>query len=260
MQSNSLVLALLVLICSPAFAESAEEKGLKIAQEVEFRDSGWKDATVTLKMILQNKQGEESTRLLRLKFLEVDGDGDKSLTIFDSPRDVSGTAFLSFSHALTPDDQWLYLPALKRTKRIASANKSGPFMGSQFAYEDLSSFEVAKYKYKYIKDEEVDGTPCFVVENYPNYEHSGYTRQQVWVDKSRYIPIKIEFYDRKNDLLKTLAFKKYKQYLNKYWRAHEQLMINHQNGKSTLLVLDDFQFQTGLKDSDFQKANLKRLR
>lgn len=251
---------LFATVTSSVQAETPEERGLTIAKEVELRDTGWNDSTVNLKMVLRNKQGEESTRAIRLKILEVEGDGDKSLTIFDSPRDVSGTAFLSFSHALTPDDQWLYLPALKRVKRIASANKSGPFMGSQFAYEDLSSFEVAKYRYKYLKDGETDGIASFLVENHPNYTHSGYTRQIVWVDKERYIPLKIEYYDRKDDLLKTLQFKKYKQYLGKFWRAQEQVMENHQNKKTTVLMLEDYQFRTGLKDSDFQKANLKRLR
>jgi len=241
-------------------AETAEEKGLNIAREVENRDTGWRDTTASMKMVLKNRQGEQSSRLIRLKVLEVNGDGDKSLTIFDSPRDIKGTAFLSFSHAIVPDDQWLYLPALTRIKRIASANKSGPFMGSQFAYEDLASFEVAKFKYKYLRDEKLDNINTFVIENYPQYKYSGYTRQIVWIDTQRYIPLKIEFYDRKNDLLKTLIFSDYNQYLNKYWRAHQQMMNNHQNGKSTQLTWTKYQFQTGLTDRDFQKSSLKRAR
>lgn len=241
-------------------AETAEEKGLNIAQQVEKHDEGWQDTTTNMKMILKNRQGEESSRLIRLKVLEVKGDGDKSLTIFDSPRDIKGTAFLSFSHALVPDDQWLYLPALKRVKRIASSNKSGPFMGSQFSYEDLASFEVAKFKYKFLRDGKLGNRETFMIENYPQYKYSGYTRQIVWVDKQRYIPLKIEYYDRKNDLLKTLVFNDYKQYLKKYWRANEQMMINHQNGKSTQLIWSDYQFSTGLNNRDFEKNSLKRAR
>ncbi len=243
-----------------ANAETAEKKGLTIAKQVEKQDEGWQDTTASMKMILKNRQGEESSRLIRLKVLEVKGDGDKSLTIFDSPKDIKGTAFLSFSHAIVPDDQWLYLPALKRVKRIASSNKSGPFMGSQFSYEDLASFEVAKFKYKFLRDEKLGNINTFVVENYPQYKYSGYTRQVVWIDKQRYIPLKIEYYDRKNDLLKTLAFNDYKQYLNKYWRASEQMMVNHQNGKSTQLIWSNYQFQTGLSKRDFEKNSLKRAR
>jgi len=241
-------------------AQTAEEKGLEIAQQVDLHDQGWGDASAKLKMVLRNVQGEESSRHIHIKLLEVSGDGDKSLTVFDKPRDIKGTAFLSFSHVIKPDDQWLYMPALKRVKRISSANKSGPFMGSQFAYEDLASFEVDKYHYKYLRDEKLDGHDSFLVENYPKYKYSGYTRQIVWIDKQRYIPLKVEFYDRKNDLLKTLKFKDYIQYLDKYWRAGEQVMENQQNGKTTVLTLSDYQFRNGFSVQDFERASLKRTR
>ena len=154
--SNKLLPALLVcLLPCGAFAETAGEKGLAIAQEADRRDSGFGNYTNDVEMILKNKQGQESTRKIRSKTLEVADDGDKSLTIFDEPRDVQGTALLSFTHKEGPDDQWLYLPALKRVKRISSDNKSGPFMGSEFAYEDITSQEVDKYTYKYISDEKL---------------------------------------------------------------------------------------------------------
>ncbi|MEN8131749.1 MAG: outer membrane lipoprotein-sorting protein [Pseudomonadota bacterium] len=241
-------------------AESAEVKGLAIAREVDRRDQGWGDSATQLEMILKNRQGEEAVREIRLKNLETQGDGDKGLTIFDRPPDVKGTAFLSFSHILEPDDQWLYMPALKRVKRIASRNKSGPFMGSEFAYEDLASFEVDKYSYAYLREVTFDGRSAFVVENYPRYEHSGYQRQIVWVDKERYIPLKIEFYDRKNELLKTLKFSNYQQYLDKYWRADKQFMQNHQTGKTTQLVFNEWQFRVGLGTRDFDRNSLKRSR
>ena len=116
-----------------------KERGLWVARQIDQEDQGFVNQVSEATMTLRNKQGQESTRRMTIKSLEVDGDGDKSLTIFSSPRDVKGTAFLSFTHALEPDDQWLFLPALKRVKRISSNNKSGPFMGSEFAYEDISS-------------------------------------------------------------------------------------------------------------------------
>jgi len=249
-----------LLIINAALAQTDEEKGLVIAQNVDRHDQGWEDVTASMKMILRNRHGDESTRSIRIKTLEIDDDGDKSLTIFDTPRDVKGTAFLSFSHIVNPDDQWLYLPALKRVKRINSANKSGPFMGSQFAYEDLASFEVGKYRYKYLQDEKLGEHDTFVVENYPQYRHSGYARQIVWIDKQRYIPLQVKYYDRKNDLLKTLIFNNYKQYLGKYWRAHEQVMENHQNGKTTQLTWTNYQFRNGLTKRDFERTSLKRAR
>ncbi len=240
--------------------ESGKERGLEIATERKARDIGWGDSVATMEMLLQNAQGESSARLMRLKSLEVAEDGDKGLTIFDEPRDVKGTAFLNHSHTVGADDQWLYLPALKRVKRISSRNKSGPFMGSEFAYEDLSSFELEKYKFRYLNDEEFEGQLTYLLEQIPTDKNSGYTKQLVWLDQVEYRPLKVEFYDRKGALLKTLTFTDYKQYLNQYWRAHTMAMQNHQTGKNTVLTTQELSFQTGLEESDFQKNTLKRVR
>lgn len=253
---------LLVVLLLPflVVAETPEEKGLAIAVEADKRDTGWSDQKATLKMILRNRHGEESIRELRNKTFEVEGDGDKTLIVFDRPRDVKGTAFLSFTHAIKPDDQWLYLPALKRVKRISSSNKSGPFMGSEFSYEDISSQEVEKYKYKFIRDDKLDGREVFINEQYPQYKNSGYTRQVVWLAKDIYHPLKVEFYDRKNDLLKTLTYHEYTKYLEQYWRPARMEMINHQTGKSTTLTWEGYKFKNGFTERDFDKNSLKRAK
>ncbi len=250
----------LVFISLTSFAQTPEEKGLEIAQEVSRRDDGFHDFTAELTMVLKNKQGEESTRIIRNSTLEVPGDGDKSLIIFDNPKDVKGTAFLSFTHKVKNDDQWLFLPALKRVKRISSSNKSGSFMGSEFAYEDITSQEVEKFTYRWLRDEKIGGKPAFVIERDPVDPNSGYTRQEVWYDQKEYIPLKIVFYDRKNALLKTLTYLEYKQYLGQYWRADRMEMINHQTEKSSVLNWKNYQFKTGLSDQDFNKNSLKRAR
>jgi outer membrane lipoprotein-sorting protein len=256
------LLAILLFCTLPlqGHAQTPGEKGLAIASEWDRRDSGFEDSVATMQMVLRNKQGDESTREVRVRTLEVEGDGDKSLSIFDEPADVKGTAFLTFSHINEPDDQWLYLPALKRVKRIASKNKSGPFMGSEFAYEDISSDEVEKYTYRYLRDEACADMECFVVERYPVDENSGYTRQVVWYDKQEYRPQKVVYYDRKNELLKTLTFHDYRQYLDRYWRAMRYEMVNHQTGKSTTLYWKEYRFRNGLTDRDFDKNTLKRVR
>jgi outer membrane lipoprotein-sorting protein len=255
-------LLLLILASLPlcSLAQTAEERGLEIAIEADRRDTGFHDSRASMKMILRNRQGDESIRQLRVRTLEQEDDGDKSLTTFDQPADVKGTNFLSFTHKSGPDDQWLYLPALKRVKRISSRNKSGPFMGSEFAYEDLSSQEVEKYTYKYLRDETCEGMDCFVIERVPEDKYSGYTRQEVWIDKAEYRPQKIIFYDRKNAKLKTLTHSGYRQYLDKYWRADEMFMENHQTGKSTRLIWENYEFKTGQTDRDFNRSSLKRAR
>ena len=246
----------LLVIAILALAQSPEEKGLEIAKEMDKRDQGFKDTKVSLTMTLRNQHGQESIRYMRSKTLEGVEDGDKSIIVFDRPADVKGTATLTYTHKVGSDDQWLYLPAIKRVKRISSNNKSGPFMGSEFAYEDLSSQEVEKYTYKYIKDEGDN----FLVERYPVDPKSGYTKHLVWVNKQEYRAEKIEFYDRKGELLKTLSFNGYKKYLNKFWRAAEFKMANHQTGKTTTLAFSEYKFSNGFKDRDFNKNSLKRVR
>jgi len=243
-----------------AVAVTAQQQGLAISKENKRRDLGWGDSTADMLMLLKNQQGQQSTREIKIKSLENEHDGDKSLSIFNKPRDVKGTTFLSFSHTTGPDDQWLYLPALKRVKRISSKNKSGPFMGSEFSFEDFGSFEVAKYTYHYLGDDQLRGMDSFVVEQFPVDENSGYTRRVVWIDKQDYLIHKVEFYDRKNSLLKTLSYLDYQQYLGKFWRAQTMSMVNHQNGKSTELQWKNYAFNTGLKDSDFNRNSLKRVR
>ncbi len=261
--TTALIAASLSVLPTIGSAElSPEDKGLKVAEEWDRRDQGFGDTVSDMEMVLVNRKGDKSSRKMRQKILEVPGHdvGDKSLTIFDSPRDIKGTAFLSFAKILDPDDQWLYLPALKRVKRISSKNKSGPFVGSEFAYEDLSARELEKFTYKWLRDEPCGELECFVLEQYPTYKDSGYTRMVVWYDKVEYRQQKIDYYDRKGSLLKTLTYTKYQRYLDKYWRAHDLYMVNHQTGKETRLMLSDISFRNGLKDSNFNKNSLKRVR
>ncbi|MEZ5567671.1 MAG: outer membrane lipoprotein-sorting protein [Halioglobus sp.] len=241
-------------------ASSAAERGLEIAREADHRNAGFGDSTAELSMFLQLSPDEEIERSMRQLTLEVADDGDKSIMVFDRPRDLNGTAILTFTHKVGTDDQWLYLPALKRVKRISSADQSGPFMGSEFAYEDLASQEVEKYRYRYLGDETLDGAVCFVVERVPVDPKSGYSRLVTWIDQDEYRLRRIDYYDRKGDLLKTMTLQGYRQYLNAYWRADEMLMINHQSNKRTRLVFSNYRFRTGLTDQDFSRAALSRMR
>ncbi len=264
MRTQALLAGLAVAIALGAGPVVAQDRsvptGIEVAQEADQRDAGFNDVTSELTMLLRNRNGDESSRRMRNLTLEVDGDGDQTLVIFDEPRDVAGTAFLNYTHRQGPDDQWLYLPALRRVKRITSNNRSGPFMGSEFAYEDISSQEVEKYTYDFMSAETVDGVPLYVIERVPTDEDSGYTRQVVWYDQAEYRLQKVDFYDRKNDLLKTLTYHEYQQYFDQYWRADRMEMVNHQTGKSTTLSFTNYQFRTGLTDRDFDQSALRRAR
>jgi outer membrane lipoprotein-sorting protein len=258
-------LAAVIALTLPASIEAAKDpvaEGEAIAREWDRRDLGFGDTKAELKMTLASRKGLTSERLMRISTLEAPdaNEGDKSLVIFDSPRDIRGTALLSYAHILEADDQWLYLPALKRVKRISSRNKSGPFVGSEFAYEDITAQELGKYGYKWLRDEPCGDLHCFVIERRPLYEKSGYTRLITWYDKAEYRMQRVDYYDRKDALLKTLTLGGYRQYLGKYWRAHDLLMVNRQTGKQTRLEYRNYLFRTGLKDRDFTRNTLKRVR
>ena len=256
------IIAGLVIVASPVEAQTPEQKGRAVAEEADRQDFGWHDNASIMRMVLRNRSGQESVRELRRRVLESTEKerGDKSIIIFESPRDIQGTALLSHTRILEPDDQWLYLPALKRVKRISSGNKSGPFVGSEFAYEDLVSQEVDKYEYRWLRDEQCGDLECAVVERYPRYENSGYTRQIVWWDKEEYRVQKIEYYDRKDTLLKTLTYHDYQEYNGEYWRPDRMAMVNHQNGKSTDLVFEEWTFGAGVSDNEFTASRLRRAR
>ena len=247
---------------STAHANTAEDKGFEIAARSDRSDVGFASSDVELKMILRNAAGEEATRSLRISTLEKPDEsvGDKSLVVFDTPRDIKGTALLSHAKILDADDQWLYLPALKRVKRISSANKSGPFVGSEFAFEDFTAIELNKFDYRYIGSEACGELQCDVIERLPRYENSGYTKQISWVDQSDYQLRKVEFYDRRGDLLKVLELADYRRYDNGVWRAHRLSMNNLQTKKQTELVYDDYQFGVDLGERDFVSGKLKRIR
>lgn len=252
---KSLVFAFAIIFSIFSFAQN---RGLEIAKKYDEAYTGWESYTTTSKMILKNQHGQESSRLLSGRNLEETADGDKSMIFFESPKDVKGTAVLTYTHKEGTDDQWLYLPAIKRVKRIASTNKSGPFVGSEFAYEDLSSQEIEKYNYKYVKDETVNGENCHVVERDPVDPKSGYKNMHVYHNPNKNYRIeKIVFFDRKGAKFKTLLYKDYKKYKGNYWFQGELHMTNHQSKKETQILFENYNFEADLEANDFSQTKLK---
>lgn len=269
-----IALSALAVIASPALARQdalpdwvdteAEQRGYEIAMRSDNSDNGFGDSRVTATMTLRNAAGQETSRELSFQTLEREDNsvGDKSIVVFHTPADVEGTALLSHARILEPDDQWLYLPALARVRRISSANKSGPFVGSEFAFEDFTSVELNKYEHSYVETAplEIAGETLTVdvIERTPRYENSGYSRQITYIDQEIYQVRRIEFFDRRGSHLKTLDLTDYREYGDGIWRAHALTMTNHQTGKSTELVYGEYEFGVGLTDTDFVRGVLER--
>ena len=256
--------AVLALVLPFDGAKASNEKGLAIATEVDNRDKGWDDVSVEGEMVLKNKAGNESVRKFRSTILEAanTAEGDRSIITFSQPRDVRGTALLTHSKIEPEDDsQWIFLPAVKRVKRISSSNRTGKFVSSEFSYEDLGSEEVADNDHIWIEDTACAhdaSLTCAAVESRPKNKKSGYSRRVSFIDLEEYRVHQIDFYNRRGDLEKTLNFEDYKQYEGQFWRAHVMIMKNHQTGKSTKLSWGEYSFRQGLTDRDFTPQGLPK--
>lgn len=242
-------------------ASDAEARGLAIAQEAERRDAGWRDSQATMTMLLKDRRGQTRKRTLRIWMLEKPGNaGDKTVTIFDSPPDMKGTIFAAHAVAGRDDRLWLYLPALKRVKRISSSNKTGAFFGSEFAYEDIAAQEIGKFAYRYLGNKPCGGTTCFVVERRPAYANSGYSALVTYFDTAEYRVQRIEYLDKRGKLMKVLTFSGYRKYAGRHWRPKTLVMDNRKTGKTTVLTYGDYRFGTGLTDAQFDPNGLRNLR
>ena len=242
-----------------ALADAAS-RGREIAEKADRLTRGFGDMKAQMIMLLKDRRGQETRRELEASTLETKAGGQKSLVYFNSPRDIRGTALLTHSYPGRDDEQWLYLPAVRRTKRISVTGRSSPFMGSEFAYEDLVTAYPNQYDYRFLRDETLRGAECFVVERYPKYQGTGYKREMVWYDKSEYRIVQIEFFDAKNRHLKTLSLGGYKQYLDRFWEPTQARMVNHLTRETTELAWRDYRFHTGLTENDFSRHALERAR
>lgn len=248
----SALLTAAVVLAAPTPAE----KGLEIAKKSDAANSGFKGETSTMEMTLINAHGDQIVRRMLSRIRETANDGDQSIITFEWPADVKGTRMLTWTHKTTDDDQWLYLPSLKRVKRISSSSKTGSFMGSEFSYEDLGSQEVEKFTYKYEKDEVLNGRPQWLIERVPVDADSGYSKQLLWMDQQYMNPVQIQYFDRKGELLKTAKFENYKQYGN-LWRVGKIDMTNHQTQKRSVLTWQERKLGQPLPESEFREERLR---
>ena len=247
-----LKLLLITTLTTSLFSLSSEE----VAQKSYATISGYQSSLSKTTMILKNAQGVENIRKLEMKKIEGDN-GDKSLLNFLYPDDLKDTKLLSFEVIGGDDKQWLYLPSLKRTKRISSRNKSGSFMASEFSYEDISSQNYKNYSYSgEAKEVTKDGVAYYKVTRTPIDVNSGYSKQVIWIDKQSFLAKYGEYYDKQNRLLKKISFSAYKV-IDGIQRVVKINIENVQNGKSSSLTWDEDAIHAGIKNGNLSKRALK---
>ena len=241
-----------------------QEKGMAIAQRSYETDSGFGDFYAELTIVQGDTKGKEDLRHIRLWGLESEQDGDRSISVFVYPPDVKGMARLSHTHETRPDDHWVYGPENKRVRRVSPTSQLSYFMGTQFTFEDLRLYRaesLAKFSFEYLGDEPYAGMECFKVRRVPvRKKFTNYSSQIMWIDKEEFRVLKVEFYNLKNILAKTLTRSHFKLYEGKFWAMQQMEMKNNQTGEHTLVIWSNYRFGIGLNESNFTRESLKRLK
>ena len=240
--------------------DSAEAKGQAFVEEAQRSQTGFGDLTVSLRMTLREAGGRTRVREMQVMVLEMKGDGERSLVMLECPADLNGLAVLTHSHVTAPDDQWLYVPSLGRVRRLSASDRSAAFLGSEFTYEDIAAQRPEAYRHRWLKEVVEDDRELVVVERRPLSPGSAYIRHEMWFDRETRRPVRILFFSRDGDHLKTLFFGGYQLYLERFWRATDMRMENHRNGASTRLEWSGMSFRTGLSPADFESRALGRGR
>lgn len=256
----ALVFAVLVSLGAPAFAEDAVTRGTSIAQAAEQKSKGFKSFRSAAKMVLRDKSGATNMRDFTAVSVEVDG-GSRTLLSFQSPGDIRGVALLTHANNARENDQWLYLPANGRVRRIAGASRQGNFAGSEFSYEDMLGVDPKENRYELLREEACPGAPskvCYVNQSTPLMQDSGYSRVVGWLDKQDYRAYKAEYYDRGGALIKTLAASDFRLYDGRFWRPMRLEMTNVLTGKSTSLDWSEYLFGVEVNQDELQPFALGR--
>ena len=257
MKKIQITTAIIAVILTMGFSPEITGQSLngkQIIEKVYNRPTG-DDQTSDLTMTLINKSGDQRVRKIK-QFTKDLGDLEKSIMFFLSPADVKNTSFMNWTYdSDQSDDQWIYLPALKKTKRISSDSKSDYFMGSDFTYDDLGDRKLEDDTHQLLREETLDGIDCYVVESVSKNEDYMYSRTMVWINKSNFIGVKKEFYDEDEALL--LTIKKVEE-ISGIWVITNSEMKNVQKDHRTSMVLSNIKINSGISESYFSERMMMR--
>ena len=248
--ATSVAIALFTLVTL-----SAAYSGDEAMQAVYTRDSG-NNMSANLVMTLTNSRGSTRERSIQ-QYRKTDVDGEKKIMFFLAPSDVKDTSFLSYSYADgRSDDQWIYLPALTRVKRVASDKKNESFMGSDFTYDDMGTRHPSSDTHTVIRTEILDGRNCLVIESIPKEAKPTYAKTLAWVVENEWIGLKKEFYLPNGSVGKKLEITSYEK-TDGVWVITDMTMTNVDKGSSTRIQMLDVSFNNDLKDSVFTERQMK---
>ena len=234
--------------------------GYQIMKQVYKREKG-DDASAEITFTTTFPKGNEKIRNTKRLWIDMcgqDGFSEKTLFFFLSPPEIKDTAFLTWNYEKSDkdDNQWVYLPALRKVRRIASSSKSDSFSGTEFSYADLNTRVPDEDTHVLLRNETLSDRNCYVVESIPKDRKDAYGRMVYWIDTDNLTVLKINYFDRKGRHLKTQKLRW--ELIQDIWTQTELTMENHLNGNKTIVVIDDVRYNTGLKENLFHERSLKR--
>ncbi len=261
---KSLTTALLLITTQTVIANTSLPTGEQIAKNINARNEGI-SLSRNMQMILTDKRGKQRIRET-ISYRKYFGDEKRTVIHYLKPRNVKKTAFLTYDYpeANKDDDQWLYLPAMRKVRRISASDRGDYFLGTDFTYEDIkkeSKVTLADYTRKTLREEDLNGNPVYVIEAIPTNDETakelGYGKVIQWVDKNIWMTRKSEFYDTRGKLLKTTLFKDIKQ-VDTIWTAYSLEVDNHKTGHKTVFNFSNIVYDKGVRDDFFTQRAIRR--
>jgi outer membrane lipoprotein-sorting protein len=257
---------MLTLCCSfllhPAASFSkANPTGKEIMEKVDQRDEGEDQVSRSVQQLINDRGQKRLRDSIRIKknYKGKNGFDAKTIIFMKSPPQVKGTAVLMWSYLKKDkdDDQWLYLPALRKVRRLSASDKEDSFMGTDFTYDDMGDRKVKEDRHRLLKSEVLKGKDCYVVVSVPKDKGYMYSKKVSWIVKGKWLPLKVEFYDRKKRRLKTQTFSRWKK-IKAVWTVGKIEMSNHLTGHRTILDTKQVKVNVGVPDATFKERTLKK--
>ena len=261
---KKLTTALLIITTQSVMANAPLPTGEQIAKNINARNEGISQSR-SMKMILTDKRGKERIRET-VSYRKYFGDEKRTVIHYLTPRNIKKTAFLTYDYpdVTKDDDQWLYLPAMRKVRRISASDRGDYFLGTDFTYEDIkkeSKVTMEDYTRKTLREEVLDKHPTYVIEAIPVSdevaEELGYGKVIQWVDKNIWMTRKSEFYDTRGKHLKTTLFKDIKQ-VDSIWTAHRLEVDNHKTDHKTVFIFSDIIYDKEVRDDYFTQHAIRR--
>jgi hypothetical protein len=232
--------------------------GRQIVQMVKDQPDGDNRKSV-MTMTLVNKRGSKRERTI-LSYAQDYGKDSKSIMFFKAPADVQGTGFLTWNYddPDKDDDRWLYLPAMKKTRRISgSSARKEYFMGSDFTYDDMGGRNIDEDEHTLMGVEHLGDRKCWIVKSQPKDDDAMYSETISWIWQDALTAVRVEYYDRMGDLQKTLTINDIRK-TDSYWTVYGMEMQNHQREHRTLITIQQMEYDIAIPDNHFTVATLER--